>query len=75
MIDVSPDALPFLTAVPSTPGFFIATGFSGHGFGNGPGAGYLMADVVTGAKPLVDPRPFRFTRFTDGPRPEYRARM
>ncbi|KGF69423.1 D-amino acid oxidase [Hoeflea sp. BAL378] len=75
MIDVSPDAMPFLTDVPSTPGFFIATGFSGHGFGNGPGAGHLMADLVTGAKPRVDPRPFRFSRFTDGPRPEYRARV
>lgn len=75
IIDASPDAMPFLTDVPSMPGFFVATGFSGHGFGNGPGAGYLMADLVTGAKPLVDPRPFRFTRFTDGPRPEYHARM
>jgi glycine/D-amino acid oxidase-like deaminating enzyme len=75
IIDVSPDAMPFLTAVPSTPGFFVATGFSGHGFGNGPGAGYLMADLVTGAKPRVDPHPFRFTRFTDGPRLEYRARI
>ncbi|PRD43655.1 D-amino-acid oxidase [Phyllobacterium phragmitis] len=75
MIDVSPDAMPFLTAIPSTPGFFIATGFSGHGFGNGPGAGYLMADLVTGAKPHVNPHPFRFSRFTDGPRPEYHARV
>lgn len=75
MIDVSPDAMPFLTAVPSTPGFFVATGFSGHGFGNGPGAGYLMADLVMGDTPHVDPHPFRFTRFTDGPRPEYRARI
>lgn len=75
IIDASPDAMPFLTAVPSTPGFFVATGFSGHGFGNGPGAGYMMADLVMGTKPHVDPHPFRFTRFTDGPRPEYRARI
>lgn len=75
IIDVSPDAMPFLTSVPSVPGFFVATGFSGHGFGNGPGAGSLMADLVTGVRPVVDPRPFRFTRFTDGPRPEYRARI
>ncbi|SLJ87918.1 Glycine/D-amino acid oxidase [Novosphingobium mathurense] len=75
LIDVSPDAMPFLTSVPDVPGFFVATGFSGHGFGNGPGAGHLMADLVTGNTPIVDPRPFRFTRFTDGPRPEYRARI
>jgi glycine/D-amino acid oxidase-like deaminating enzyme len=75
LIDVSPDAMPFLTAVSDVPGFFVATGFSGHGFGNGPGAGHLMADLVTGVTPIVDPRPFRFTRFIDGPRPEYRARI
>jgi glycine/D-amino acid oxidase-like deaminating enzyme len=28
-----------------SPGFFIATGFSGHGFGIGPGAGKLVADM------------------------------
>lgn len=75
MIDVSPDAMPYLTSVPDVPGFFVATGFSGHGFGNGPGAGHLMADLVTGTTPIVDPHPFRFTRFRDGPRPEYRARI
>jgi glycine/D-amino acid oxidase-like deaminating enzyme len=44
------------------PGFHIASGFSGHGFGIGPAAGQLMADLVTGAKPIVDPRPYRFER-------------
>ena len=48
------------------PGFFIATGFSGHGFGIGPAAGRLMADLVTGATPLVDPAAFRLGRFSDG---------
>jgi glycine/D-amino acid oxidase-like deaminating enzyme len=45
------------------PGFFIATGFSGHGFGIGPGAGRLMADLVAGDHPVVDPTPFRLARF------------
>ena len=48
MIDVTPDAIPVISAVESVPGFFIATGFSGHGFGIGPGAGRLIADMVTG---------------------------
>ena len=55
MIDVTPDAIPVISAVDSLPGFFVATGFSGHGFGIGPGAGSLMADLVTGAPPIVDP--------------------
>ena len=63
MIDVTPDAVPVIGEVPSLPGFFLATGFSGHGFGIGPGAGRLTADLVAGDPPLVDPTPFRFNRF------------
>jgi glycine/D-amino acid oxidase-like deaminating enzyme len=69
MIDVTPDAVPVISAVDAVPGFFIATGFSGHGFGIGPGAGRLMADLVTGETPVVDPSAFRYSRFIDGTRP------
>jgi glycine/D-amino acid oxidase-like deaminating enzyme len=65
MIDVTPDAIPVISGVDTMPGFFVATGFSGHGFGIGPGAGRLMADLVTGASPVVDPQPFRFARFAE----------
>ena len=66
MIDVTPDAVPVISAVDDVPGFHIATGFSGHGFGIGPGAGRLMADLVTGARPIVDPHELRLSRFHDG---------
>jgi glycine/D-amino acid oxidase-like deaminating enzyme len=69
MIDVTPDAVPVISSVAKMPGFFIATGFSGHGFGIGPAAGRLAADLITGDPPIVDPSPFRFERFTDGTRP------
>ncbi|HTU54779.1 MAG TPA: FAD-binding oxidoreductase [Acetobacteraceae bacterium] len=69
-IDVTPDAVPVISPVDTVPGFFIATGFSGHGFGIGPGAGRLAADLVNGDAPVVDPTPFRFSRFTDGSRPQ-----
>jgi glycine/D-amino acid oxidase-like deaminating enzyme len=62
-MDVTPDAVPVIDSVPAIPGFFIAAGFSGHGFGIGPGAGRLMADLVTGRTPVVDPAPFRLGRF------------
>jgi glycine/D-amino acid oxidase-like deaminating enzyme len=65
MIDVTPDAVPVVGEVPSLPGFFLATGFSGHGFGIGPGAGRLTADLVAGDPPIVDPAPFRFGRFSE----------
>jgi glycine/D-amino acid oxidase-like deaminating enzyme len=63
MIDVTPDAVPVIDQVEALPGFFLATGFSGHGFGIGPGAGRLIAELVTGDTPVVDPVPFRFSRF------------
>jgi glycine/D-amino acid oxidase-like deaminating enzyme len=69
MIDVTPDGIPVISGVDALPGFFIATGFSGHGFGIAPGAGRLMAELVTGETPVVDPTPFRYSRFTDGTRP------
>ena len=65
-IDVSPDAIPVISPVDAIPGFFISTGFSGHGFGIAPGAGQLMADLITGDTPSVDPTPFRHSRFIDG---------
>ncbi|MDA8252685.1 MAG: FAD-binding oxidoreductase, partial [Rhodospirillales bacterium] len=68
MIDHTPDAVPVIGPVDRLPGLFIATGFSGHGFGIGPGAGHLAADLISGDGPLVDPRPFRFSRMHDGTR-------
>ncbi len=69
MIDVTPDIVPVISEVAALPGFFIATGFSGHGFGIGPGAGRLVADLVSGDAPVVDPKEFRFGRYTDGSHP------
>ena len=68
LIDVTPDAIPVISPVGDLSGLHIATGFSGHGFGIGPGAGRLMADLVTGAAPVVDPHDFRLARFSDGSR-------
>jgi glycine/D-amino acid oxidase-like deaminating enzyme len=68
LIDVTPDAVPVISAVADLAGLHIATGFSGHGFGIGPAAGRLMADLVTGAAPVVDPHAFRLSRFSDGSR-------
>ena len=66
LIDVTPDVIPIMSEVETVPGFYLATGFSGHGFGIAPGAGRLMADIVTGDVPIVDPYDFRFSRFHDG---------
>jgi glycine/D-amino acid oxidase-like deaminating enzyme len=63
LVDAMPDAVPVIGEVPRLPGFYLASGFSGHGFGIGPGAGRLVADLVTGASPIVDPSPYRLERF------------
>jgi glycine/D-amino acid oxidase-like deaminating enzyme len=70
MIDATPDAVPVISAIDKLPGLYMASGFSGHGFGIGPGAGKLMAQLVTGETPCVDPQPFRFGRFSDGTKPK-----
>lgn len=66
MIDTTPDAVPVLDEAPGLAGLFIATGFSGHGFGIGPGAGRVMADLVQGKPTGHDLARFRYGRFFDG---------
>ncbi len=65
-IDVTPDVVPYISPVGTVPGLTVATGFSGHGFGIGPAAGRLAAELATGAAPSADPSPFRASRFSDG---------
>ena len=69
-IDAVPDAVPVISRVDALPGFHLCTGFSGHGFGLGPGAGKLMAEIVTGETACVDASPFRYSRFFDGTKPQ-----
>ena len=68
MIDSTPDIVPVMDRAEGTPGLFIATGFSGHGFGIGPAAGRVMADLIQGNPPGHDLARFRLSRFSDGSR-------
>ncbi len=63
MIDVTPDGVPVIDRVAAVAGMFLASGFSGHGFGVGPGAGWLMADLVMGRAPVVEAGVFGLGRF------------
>src|SRR5580704_9720538 len=65
-IDVTPDVVPYISPVGTLPGLTVATGFSGHGFGIGPAAGRLAAELAIGDAPSVDPAPIRASRFIDG---------
>jgi len=66
MIDVTPDAVPYICAAPAPEGLFIGTGLSGHGFGIGPGIGRVLADLIRGHAHGHDLSRFRFERFSDG---------
>ena len=63
MMDITPDSLPVIGPAAAIPGLMLATGFSGHGFGTGPAAGQLAADLLSGVPPIVDPAPYRLDRF------------
>jgi sarcosine oxidase subunit beta len=46
-------------------GVLYATGFSGHGFLQGPAVGELVRDLYLGHEPFLDPTPFSAARFGD----------
>ena len=66
LIDSTPDGIPVISAVDPLPGLYVSTGFTGHGFGIGPAAGQLAADLIAGDPPIVDPEPYRYSRMIDG---------
>ena len=52
--------------------FLYATGFSGHGFLQGPAVGEILRDLVLERPPFVDIAPLGVERFTDEMlRPEF----
>src|SRR5688572_2059765 len=57
LYEVTPDANP-LIGESRLPGFYLITGFSGHGFQHSPAAGRILADVITGHDPDFDLSPF-----------------
>ena len=65
MVETSPDVVPMICPIERYPGFYLATGFSGHGFGLGPGAGKAIAGMLTGTEG-TDLRQLRLERFFDG---------
>ena len=66
IIESSPDVVPIIDSIDRIPGFHVATGFSGHGFGIGPGAGKAIAGLITGTDTGIDLAEMRLGRFFDG---------
>jgi glycine/D-amino acid oxidase-like deaminating enzyme len=61
LLPYTADNLPIIGPIPQVDGLFVA---SGHVFGNGAGptTGRLIADLICGTEPVVDPTPFRADR-------------
>lgn len=68
LIDVMPDEIPVIDEPAGWSGLVIATGLSGHGFGIGPGVARLVVQRIEGEAPLVDAKPFAYTRFGKKPK-------
>ena len=66
MIDALPDVVPVLDRADPIDGLWISTGFSGHGFGIGPAAGKIMANLIQNNSVEYDLTRFRLSRFSDG---------
>ena len=66
LYEVTPDAHPIFGAVPQVEGYYVVTGFSGHGFMHGPAAGLLMAEIILdGRATALDVSMLDYARFTE----------
>ena len=70
--DMSPDHNALVGEAPGIARFLYATGFSGHGFLQGPAIGEIVRDLVLEREPFVDVSPLTVERFErSAPRPEH----
>ncbi len=66
LYEVTPDAHPIIGPIPDIEGYFVITGFSGHGFMHGPGAGLLLSEMVLeGKTQSLDISALSFDRYLD----------
>ena len=68
-IDTTPDLVPILGPAGRPEGLFLSMGYSGHGFGLGPVAGKLTADLIVDGESSLPWRHFSVHRFKEGKTP------
>lgn len=61
--NMSPDRQPILSDTKDLNGFYMACGFSGHGFMFAPMTGLLMSELILGEKTTIDLAPLHLDRF------------
>lgn len=62
----TPDKLPLIGSWDEMPGLWIAAGHEGLGITTSVGTGQLLADLITGRAPAIDPAPFAPSRVLAG---------
>ena len=71
LYEITPDHNALIGEATSASLLLYATGFSGHGFLQGPAVGEVIRDLYLGRVPFVDVSPLSADRFAaDAPRPE-----
>ena len=60
-----PDGIPIIDKAPGLDGFYLAAGFSGHGFCLGPLVGQLLAEWICDGSSTLDLSRFSWVRFKD----------
>ena len=66
LYDMSPDSNAMIGEAKHVSRFLYATGFSGHGFLQGPATGEILRDLVLGRTPFIDVTPMSAERFDSG---------
>ncbi|HET6447271.1 MAG TPA: FAD-binding oxidoreductase, partial [candidate division Zixibacteria bacterium] len=67
LYEVTPDAHPIIGPVRELSGYYLVTGFSGHGFMHGPAAGLLVSEsIINGQPETLDITMLDYNRFAEG---------
>jgi len=71
LYNLSPDRQPIISDTKDLPGFYMAVGFSGHGFMFAPMTGLLLSELILGEKTTVDMTDLHIDRFKNSDNKDY----
>lgn len=66
LYNMTPDKQPIYDKAGNIEGFYLAVGFSGHGFMFGPITGIVMSEMILGEEPTIDVSMLNLNRFKTG---------
>ncbi len=66
LYNMTPDKQPIYDKAENVEGFYLAAGYSGHGFMFGPVTGIVMSEMILSEKPTIDVSMLNLNRFKTG---------